>query len=36
MNFFLIENEFLFLSEQESENFVLDYNFIELLNLFEP
>lgn len=36
MKFFLIENEFLFLSEQESENFVLTYNFIELLNLFEP
>lgn len=36
MNFFLIENEFLFLNEQESENFVLTYNFIELLNLFEP
>lgn len=36
MNFFLIENEFLFLNEQESENFVLTYKFIELLNLFEP
>lgn len=35
MKFFLIENEFLFLSEQESENFVLTYNFIELLKLFE-
>lgn len=35
MNFFLIENEFLFLNEQESENFVLTYNFIELLKLFE-
>lgn len=36
MKFFLIENEFLFLNEQESENFVLTYNFIELLKLFEP
>lgn len=35
MKFFLIENEFLFLNEQESENFVLTYNFIELLKLFE-
>lgn len=35
MNFFLIENEFLFLSEQESKNFMFSCNFIDYFKVFE-